>query len=287
MDRAHLGEAAQHLDEVLALEALAGRGHELDERLAGVPAFADDEVPEIAAVVCLVIADEPLLARPVLHGVTDCVAEVGRQPAFLDLEHLVPTARFVETERRPVLELSERVLHLVAVVEDRRRGDDRLEWRIREPSEPAEGVGDLHLLGGDLRVVREILEPTAATGRVVRARRLDALGARLHDLERKRLRVAALHVRHARAHRVAGQTALDEEHEPVQPRDAVAAVGERVDVELELLILGDGRGHGQPGYPQPFCPHRYARHMRRALLALAAAIVVALRGHPVELGAQR
>ena len=43
---------------------------------------------------------EPLLARPVAHGVADRVAEIGRQPALLDLEHLVPAARPVEAERR-------------------------------------------------------------------------------------------------------------------------------------------------------------------------------------------
>ena len=55
--------------------------------------------------------------------------------------------------------------------------------------------------------------------------------------------MAALHLRHARAHRVAGQPAADEDDEAVQARDAVPAEGERVDRELELLVLGDGRGH--------------------------------------------
>ena len=40
VDRAHLGEAAEHVDEVAGLEALARRGHEDDERLARVPALA-------------------------------------------------------------------------------------------------------------------------------------------------------------------------------------------------------------------------------------------------------
>ena len=41
------------------------------------------------------------------------------------------------------------------------------------------------------------------------------------------------------------QPAPHEHDESVQPRDAVAAVRERVDGELELLILGDGRGHAR------------------------------------------
>jgi len=38
--------------------------------------------------------------------------------------------------------------------------------------------------------------------------------------------VVSLHPRHPRAHGVSRQPALDEEHEAVQARDAVAAVGE-------------------------------------------------------------
>ena len=51
-----------------------------------------------------------------------------------------------------------------------------------------------------------------------------------NDLGRERLRVGALHLRDARAHAVAGQAAAHEDDEPVEPRDAVAAVGERLDV---------------------------------------------------------
>jgi len=58
----------------------------------------------------------------------------------------------------------------------------------------------------------------------MRARSLHALRARLHDLERQRLRVISLDVRHARANRVAGQPAADEHDEAVQPRDPVPAV---------------------------------------------------------------
>ena len=40
-----------------------------------------------------------------------------------------------------------------------------------------------------------------------------------------------------------GSAAVDEDDEAVQARDAVPAVGERVDAELELLVLPDGGGH--------------------------------------------
>ncbi len=69
----------------------------------------------------------------------------------------------------------------------------------------------------------------------MRARRLDPVRARRDELGRGRLGEAALDLRHARADAVAGQPAPDEDDEAVRARDAVAAVGERVDVELELL----------------------------------------------------
>src|SRR6266516_352252 len=243
VDRAHLGKAAQHLDELLALESLARCGDELDERLARVPALPEDEVTQIALVCLLVVRGEPLLASPVADGVPDRVAEVGRQPATLDLQHLVPTPGPVEAERRAGRRLGERVLELVSVVKDRLGRNDRLERRLCEPADAAQCVGYLGLLRGDLSVVGEILEPAATASRVVRTRRVDALRPRLEHLHGERLRVAALDLRDRRANRVAGQTAAHEDDEAVQPRNAVPAVGERVDVELELLVFRDGRGH--------------------------------------------
>src|SRR5829696_1890005 len=59
--------------------------------------------------------------------------------------------------------------------------------------------------------------------------------------------MAAFHFGHTRPDAIARQPTPHEHDEAVQPRDAVAAVGERLDVELELLILGDGRRHaGEP-----------------------------------------
>ena len=51
--------------KLVGVEALAGRGHELDERLARVAALADDEVAQVARALGLVVGLEPLLARPV------------------------------------------------------------------------------------------------------------------------------------------------------------------------------------------------------------------------------
>ena len=80
-------------------------GHELDERLPRVPALAHDEVAEVARRLLgrLVVGVEPLLPRPLAEAVPDRVPEVAREPALLDLEHLVPAPGLVEAKRRPVL----------------------------------------------------------------------------------------------------------------------------------------------------------------------------------------
>src|SRR5207247_939906 len=143
--------------------------HELHQRLTRVPALADEEVAEIALVRRLVVRRELLLARPLADRVANAVAGVARQPAMLDLEHLVPAPGPVQAERRPVLELRERVLHLVAVVELRRRWENLFERRFRKPGEPLQRVGDPLLLRSELRAVREVLEAAAAARRVVRA----------------------------------------------------------------------------------------------------------------------
>ena len=230
---------------------LTGGGDELHESLPRVPAFAHDEVPEVARLVGLVVRDEPLPARPLANRVPNRVPELRRQPAALDLEHLVPSPRLVEPERRPVLELRERVLELVPVMKDVLGTGDRLHRRRRDAADPPQRILDLPVLGRDLCFVPKILEPTAPTGRVVRARRLDTLRPRLEHLRHERLRVAALDLRHAGPHRVTRQATPDEHDEPVQPRDPVAAVGERVDRELELLVLGHRRGHAPEG---SWCP---------------------------------
>src|SRR5439155_12448510 len=183
----------------------------------------------------LVEPGQALLAGPVAHRVADAVAEVGREPAALELEHRVPAPGNVQPERRPFVGLRERVLHLVAVVEDLRGADDRLERRVCDAGDARQRVTDPRVLRRELRLVGEILEAAAAAGRVVPTRVLDADGPRFDHFRGDRLRVTALYLRDPRAHLVAGQSAPDEDDEAVEARDAVAAVGERVDLELELL----------------------------------------------------
>src|ERR687887_625022 len=104
-------------------------GHELDERLAGVAPLADDEMAQVPSPFGLVVGGQVLLARPRPHRLPDRVPELGREPATLDVEHLVPAAGLVEAENRPFRAWRERVLELVAVVEALNGGEDRLERR--------------------------------------------------------------------------------------------------------------------------------------------------------------
>jgi len=154
------------------------------------------------------------------------------------------SAGAVKAERGAFRRLRERVLELVAVVEDLRLArEDRLERRLGDAGEPLQGVANLHLLLRELRLVGEILEPAAAAGGEVGARRVHPLGPRLQHLGRERLGVVALDLRDARPDAIARQAAAHEDDEAVEPRDTVATERERLDVELELVALGDGRGH--------------------------------------------
>ena len=110
-------------------------------------------------------------------------------------------------------------------------------------ADPEERVGDLLGLRLELRLVSEVLEPATAAHRVVLARRVDPRRAGLDDLERLRLRVVSLHLRHAGADDVSRQAVADEDDEAVQARDPVAAVGQRLDPEVELVVPANRRGH--------------------------------------------
>ena len=75
--------------------------------------------------------------------------------------------------------------------------------------------------------------------------RLDAVGRGFEDLDGARLGVGALGLADDGAHAVARDRAGDEDHVAVLPaRDAVAAVREAVDGQLEL---GPARGPGGGG----------------------------------------
>ena len=149
----------------------------------------------------------------------------------------------MEAEREPVVARGERVLELVPVAVLGARRDDRLERRLREPAEADQRVTHLGVLRLELALVGVVLEAAAAARPEVAARRLDPVGPRLEQRGAHGLGEAALDLRRARAHEVAGQPAADEDDEAVESGDAVPAVGERVDAELDLLPLAHRCGH--------------------------------------------
>jgi hypothetical protein len=270
MDGSHLREAPEHLDEVAGLEALAGSGDEHDQRLTRVPTFTDDEVTEVARPGLLVVCVQPLLARPVADREADGVAEIRRQEALLDADHLVPAACAVESQVDAVVAGRKRVFELVPVVVLRRRGHDRLERRIGEAADPDERIAHLPLLLGELRLVGEVLEAAAAARAEMAARGLDARSTRLDELRDDALREPALDLRDPGTDRVAGKSAAGEDDEPVVTPHAVPAVGERVDVELELLSILDGSRHRRPSVASGYVMSR--RLVRTTASADATAI---------------
>src|SRR5207302_5260270 len=101
----------------------------------GVPALADDEMPEKAPMLRLVVGVKTLRPRPLDDRRPEGVAEIGREPAALQFEHLVPAPRLVEPERRPGGRRRERVLELVPVVERRLGRKDRLERELTQAAD--------------------------------------------------------------------------------------------------------------------------------------------------------
>src|SRR5262249_48426300 len=168
------GEAPEHLDEVPRVVALTRRRHEHDERLVGVASFAKDEMPQVSLTARLVVGGKAFLACPFAYGIADRVAELRRQKALVDRQHLVPAAGAMKARRWAVSRLGERVLELVAVMELGRRRNDRLERRLGNPSEARQRVADLRLLRRQLLRVCQVLEAAAAAGAEVAATSRDA-----------------------------------------------------------------------------------------------------------------
>ena len=220
---------------------LAGTGDEPHLELAGAPALADDEVAQKARVRAAVERAQTLLATPREHLVARGVRAFRGEQAVADRDDLVPRAGCVEAaEQRAVVPGAEGVLELVAIAPLLHRRDDVVEHVALEVPDPRQRVADLLVLDGELALVGQHLPGRAG---MVGAR-CDPLGARLEHLERARLGVGALALRDDGAHAVAGHGAGDEDDVTLHARDAVAAVGERVDGEVELgALLGtDERG---------------------------------------------
>ena len=131
-----------------------------------------------------------------------------------------------------LLVLAERVLELVAVAEELLGRHDRLDGRGLEASDPLERVAYLRLLLLELALVGQHLPGRAR----MRRHRLDAVRARLDQLDQLGLGPGALRLPDPSAHAVARHGAADEHDVArLRARDTGASVGEAIDAEFELI----------------------------------------------------
>ena len=147
--------------------------------------------------------------------------------------------RLCSPEHEPAVVVgAERELHLVAVAPRVVHAADGLEAVLGEVREALQRVHDLLLLELQLGVVGERLPLAAAALLRVAAAGGHAARGGGEDLQRPRLGVRLLALGDAGAHAVAGHRAAHEDDELVHPRDALPAVGEAGDVELDRCLRG-------------------------------------------------
>ena len=189
---------------------------------------------------------EALRARPGEHGLARLVAALGGEQAVRDADDLLPRAGRVEAaDEPPAASVAEGVLELVAVAPLLDRGDDGVEhvasrWPMRAARRrPAACLISIWRSYG--RTCHGAPGWSATSG--MRS------GEGSSTSVRARLGVRALALRDDGADAVAGDAAAHEDDVAVQPRDAVAAVGEVVDAEVQLgAALGARRGGGRRGH---------------------------------------
>jgi len=209
-----------------------GGGDEPHLQLARAAPLADHEIAQEAAVRPPVPRREALRAGPGEHLPARLVAALGGEQDVIDGNDLVEAARGVEAAHELAARArAERVLHLVAVAPLLDGGDHRLQHEAVEPADAAQRV--VHLLRLDLQLAL-VGDDLPGRAGVVGARR-HAVRRGLDDLDRARLGVGALGLPDHGADAVAGHGSGHEDHVAVVARDAVPAVGERVDRQLELV----------------------------------------------------
>jgi hypothetical protein len=187
---------------------------------------AAHELPEVVAL-------QGVLAAPV------AAAPVAALPVAA-----APVAALPVAAPPGVVTVAEGVLELVAIPPGLDGGDDLRQLIAVEPPDPPQRLVDLGALDLELALVGENLPGHAG---VVRHRG-EPLGARIEHLEGACVGIAALALVHDRPHAVARDGARDEHDVPAvsQPRDALAAIRERVDLELELIPAVGPHRQGWP-----------------------------------------
>ncbi len=200
---------------------------------------------------------QTLRRAPVCCELPRAVAQLGGEQAVVHREHLVAAGGSVEPAHESAVgRIAEGVLELVAITPLFDRRDDRLELEALEAANALERLAHLGLLDLQLTLVGDDLPGDPR----VRSAGGDPLGARREHLDGARVGVAALALVHDRPHAVAGDRTGDEHHVAAavlpggvlaQPRHALAAERQRVDLELQLIAalrpsLGGRRAHCAP-----------------------------------------
>ena len=270
---ARLGDAPREL----LLLGEPGGDEQVEQQVAARAPFAHHEVPQQAAVAVARERPQSEVAARLRHGHAGAVHALGGQQAVDDVDDLLPGPALVQPEDQPsVFLLAERELHLVAVAPRVVHAADGLQLVLGEVRDALQGVHHLLLLELQLRrVVQRLPLAAAALLRVAAARR-DAAGRGSDDLEGLRLGVRLAPLGHAREHVVAGYRSAHEHDELVQARDALPAVGERGDVELDGV--SGAWWHGRPVYlPRVSAANRPGGRCCQACRPPRRAIV-----HPVD-----
>ncbi len=160
----------------------------------------------------------------------DTIDAGGGHRALLDINNVV-TAATVETDNEPFTRLPAFELNTATVTPLVGGADRRLEQRRLDGGLPTQRLGkDLalppQLLGiGQMLPLASAASPENGTGRFSTLRR------RPEQFNRLRLGEVLLLPHHPDANPVPGGGKGDEDRLPVQPADAVAAEGERIDVD--------------------------------------------------------
>ena len=162
-----------------------------------------------------------------------------------------------------VLGLSERELHLVAVAPGIVHAADGIELVAFEVADALQRLDDLLLLELELGVVGEGLPLAAAAVLSVLAHGRDAAWRSAEELDDPRLSVTLLAPRDLGAYAVAGHGPAHEDDELVEARDALPAVGEGGDVELD--DVSGARRHGRQCTRLPACAANRLRLSTRGM----------------------